>query len=247
VGSADTGEADQHLASALASYDDSAAARASVLAALVGARVFAAITATSTAEHVEEGTGLRAESSAEMAVVLLQGQEGARALPVFSDLASMKRWRLDVRPVPMTGAAACRAALEQGASTVLLDTRLDITELADLARGWVPVAGTGLATRTGPTELREPDVVPPGLTDALAAAVRDEPLRSARLLQGPEGLVLGVAPKQALAPEDLAALAHRVVARAHAALPADGIDLTVVPPRGPGRELVRRRRFLRLP
>ena len=238
----DTGEADQHLATALSSYDGSSAGHGAVLAALVEARVFAAITATSTAEHVEAGTGLRAESSAEMAVVLLEGAGGQRALPVFSDLGTMKRWRLDVRPVPMTGAEACQAALEQGATTVLLDTRVAVDELSDLARGWVPVGGTGLATRTGSAELRAPDVVPPALAEALRAALRREPLRSARLLEGPDGLVLGVAPTSPLAPEALAALAHRVVARAQAALPADGLDLTVVPPKGPGAELLPRRR-----
>ena len=51
----------------------------------------AAITATSTAEHVEAGTGLRAESSAEMALVSLVASDGARAIPAFADNNALSR------------------------------------------------------------------------------------------------------------------------------------------------------------
>lgn len=235
----DTGEADPRLAAALATPEQ----RAELLAAFVGARVLAAITATSTAEHVDEGTGLRAESSAEMAVVLLEASDGSRALPVFQDLSALKRWRLDARPVPLTGAQACAAALDEGASAVLIDpagAAVSVVELTTLAQGWVPVHGSGLAARHEVTELHAATTVPPGLAQALRKALRGEPLRAARLLEGPDGLVLGVAPKRPLSPPELAGLAQRLFARIGDDLPAGGLDLAEVAPQGPGQHLLRR-------
>ncbi|MGB8649169.1 MAG: SseB family protein [Mycobacteriales bacterium] len=235
----DTGGADPRLAAALESGD-----RAAVLAALVDARVFATITATATAEEAAAATGLRAESSAEMAVVLLEAPDGARALPVFSDLAALKRWRLDGRPVPLTGAEACAAALDEGAEAVVVDpagAAVTVHELSALAAGWVPVEGSSLQSRTGEAELVAPTgPAPAALVSALRSALAPERLRSARLLQGPDGWVLGVAGRAPLDPAALAALAHRVLGRLGPALPAEGLDLAQVAPRGPGEELLRR-------
>jgi hypothetical protein len=117
----DDGRADPGLAAALASYDGSPASRARALAVLGGARVFVAITATSTAEHVEGGTGLRAESSAEMALVSLVASDGERAIPAFLDAVTLVGWRPEFRPVPVRGRELARAALADDAAAVLLD------------------------------------------------------------------------------------------------------------------------------
>jgi hypothetical protein len=155
----------------------------------------------------------------------------------------MKRWRLDVRPVPLTGPQAARAALDEGAVALLVEGTVPVTELDDVASGWVPVLGSGLAVRVGAARLRVAAAASDDLVAALRAALVGERLRSARLLEGPDGLVLGVAPKVALGPAALAALAQRVVGRLGDALPADGLDLAQVGPRGPGRELLRRTRW----
>ncbi|MCU1621471.1 MAG: hypothetical protein JWL79_316 [Frankiales bacterium] len=239
----DTGTADARLAAAVAAHDGTAPSHAALLAALVDAQVLVAITATSTSEHVEEGTGLRAESSAELAVVLVAGADGHRALPVFTSAAAMQRWRLDVRPVRLSGPQAAQAALDEGAVALLVEGSVSVTELDDVAAGWVPVLGSGLAARVGEVQLRDAAATSDDLVAALRAALAGERLRSARLLEGPDGLVLGVAPKVALGPAGLAALAQRVVGRLGDALPADGIDLAQVDPRGPGRELLRRTRW----
>lgn len=117
----DDGRADDHLAAALQAYDGSAGAHADVLAALAGARVFVAITATSTGEHLESGTGLRAESGAELALVSLVASDGERAIPAFLDVAAVTGWRTAFRPVPVVGRELARAALDDGAAAVLLD------------------------------------------------------------------------------------------------------------------------------
>lgn len=243
----DTGEADPRLAAALMAYDGSAPTRAEAMAALAGARVFVAITATSTAEHVEAGTGLRAESSAEMALVSVVASDGERALPAFADLSSMKRWRLDVRPVPVAASYLSRAALDDGADAVVVDPAgaalvLRRPELEALAAGYVPVAGTSLAALQTSTALTEPtSPADPALLGALAQALAPERLKAARLLDGPQGPVLGIAPRRPLAPAALAALAQRVLTRLGPALPREGLDLAVVPPMGPGQPVLTRR------
>jgi hypothetical protein len=116
----DDGAADPRLAAALASYDGSAPTRADVLATLAEARVFVAITATSTAEETTSH-GLRAESSAEMALISLVASDGERAVPAFLDTAALAGWRSDVRPVPVPVPALARAALDDGAVALLVD------------------------------------------------------------------------------------------------------------------------------
>lgn len=219
------------------------ATRAQALAVLGGCRVFAAVAATATSTHGAEA-GLRSDSTAEMAVLLLEVQ-GRRALPVFSDVAQVLAWQEGARPVRLLGRDACSAALDEGAEALVLDPGpaalvLDAGEVAALAEGWVPVPGSDLATRLGAVELTAPEDLPPALVRVVAEALRPEGLRAARLLQGPHGLVLGVAPRRPLDPAALAALAQRVANRLGPDLPADGLDLAQVPPRGPGVPVVRR-------
>lgn len=236
----DLGEADAALAAALAT-----GSHAQLLAALAGARVFAALSAAATAEQVTEH-GLRAESSAEMAVLLLEVQ-GSRALPVFSSVAALHTWRPEARPVPLSGPDACRAALEERAVALVVDPggasrTVPGADLRALAEGYVPVVGSALASRRADVELRHPGVPPEGrLVAALGAALAGERLRDARLLQGPNGLVLGVSGKRPLGPAELAALAQRVMTRLGDDLPSDGLDLAEVPSGGPGVVVTSRR------
>lgn len=237
----DTGLPDERLAAALVAYTarPSDAARAEVLAALAGARVFVAITATSTAEHVDAGTGLRAESSAEMALLTLVGSAGGRAVPLFLDAGGAVAFRDGARPVPLPAPEACGAALTDGAVAVLLDppgAALAVTgaDLAELAAGRVPITG-GLSSRRTTAALTDPSEVDPALVQALGAALQPEAVRAARLLAGPDGLVLGLVGD--LDAAALAGLASRVLPQVRAVLPPEGLDLAVVGPDGPGREV----------
>lgn len=234
----DTGLADPRLAAALAAVTaaPTPAARAEVLAAFASARVFAAITAISTAEHVDPGTGLRAESTAEMALLTLVGSAGGRAVPLFVDAPGAIAFREGARPVPLKGPEACAAALDDGAVAVLLDppgAAVAITggELRELAAGRVPVGGAPLSATRTTDALAAPEAADPALLQALADALRGEPVRAARLLAHPDGPVLGVVAD--LDPAQLAALAARVLPRtgrpdlAVAAVPADGPGVPV--------------------
>jgi len=240
----DQGHPDVRLGPAVTAGVATPAARAELLAALVQARVFAAVTATATGREVAPASGLSAESSAELAVLLVQAPDGSRALPVFSGLAELAAWRPDVRPVVLTGAQACQAAVDEGASAVLLDPAgpaIELTqdEMSSLADGRVPVPGSSLSTRrtsVALTGLTGPP--PPELVRVLRVALADEGLAAARLLQGPDGLVLGVAGDRPLPGGQLAALAARVVRAAGPALPVAGIDLAEVAVTGPGLDLL---------
>jgi hypothetical protein len=243
----DQGEADPRLAAALLVHDGSLPARAEVLAALAGARVFVAITATATAEETAAATGLRAESSAEMALVSVVASDGERALPAFASVADLRRWRLDVRPVPVAAPYLARAALDDGAAAVVLDPGgagvvLRRADLTALAAGYVPVPGADLAAQRTTAVLTAPAAAPdPAFVAALEAAVRPERPRAARLLDGPAGPVLGIAPRRPLDAGALTALAQRVMLRLGASLPPAGLDLAIVPPAGPGYPLLTRR------
>jgi SseB protein N-terminal domain len=230
----DDGAVDPRLAVALASHDGTPAARAEVLAALAGARVFVAVRATATSEQTAPVTGLRQESTAELALLCLRSAAGALAVPVFSDGHAVQTWQPDARPVPLRGPDACGAARDQGADVLLVDPAgaafaADADELRALADGYVPVTGSaGLQVRRGEAALRTPDApVPPALVAALGEALRDEPVTSARLLQGPDGLVLGLV-GPGLDPPALAALAGRLLERTRAVLPPDGLDVARV-------------------
>ena len=61
------------------------------------------------------------DKEADMAAVLMTGADGRQALLTFSSVGTMKAWNADARPVPVWGRDAARAALEEGASALLVD------------------------------------------------------------------------------------------------------------------------------
>lgn len=247
----DDGTPDPALAAAVLAWRDRPGRqqRAAVLAALARARVFVAVAARAVGTETSEATGLRQESSAEMSLLSVAGADGARALPAFTDGHAVQRWRAEARPVPVAGPAACAAAVDDGAVALLLDPGtadlvLDAGELQALAAGEVPVPGSRLTTRaTSSSSLGAPsEPAGPELLAALAEALADEPVTAARLLAGPAGPVLGVVVPGAPDAAALASLADRVARRLGPRLPADGLDLTLVPATGPGQPVPLRQR-----
>jgi len=68
------------------------------------------------------GRGERAvEASTDLAVVLVTGPGGQRGLPVFTGLSALQAWSASARPVPVSSAAAARAALSEGCEVMLVD------------------------------------------------------------------------------------------------------------------------------
>ncbi len=105
----DDGTVDPRLAAAFG--DD-----ASVFAVLPDVRVFVPIVAI-----LGESTPTGGDKNADMAAVLMTGADGRTALLAFSSTETMAQWNTDARPVPVLGAGAARAALDEGASALLLD------------------------------------------------------------------------------------------------------------------------------
>ena len=214
--------------------------------------MFLALATRATGTEVSDVTGLAQERGADMALLSVQRPDGARALPAFADGHLVQRWRPEARPVPVPGQQACATAVDDGAVALLLDPlgaamAVSGEELAALAAGLVPVPGTRLATRRTESALSPPGAPPDaGLLAALSRALDAEPVREARLLDGPDGPVLGVVPQAALGGAELAALAGRVAARLGDDLPPAGLDLAVVDGEvGTPVPLRRRRRGLR--
>ena len=118
----DDGLVDPALSEALG--DDS-----SVLAVLGDVRVFVPVVAL--LGDSPAGT----DKNADMAAVLMTGADGRKALLAFSSVATMTAWDSEARPVPVFGRQAARAALDEGASAMLLDLAsptFTVVETADV-------------------------------------------------------------------------------------------------------------------
>lgn len=105
----DDGQADPRLVEALG--DDTA-----VFAIYGEVRVFVPIIAV-LGELATDGT----DKNADMAAVFMTGADGRKALLTFSSVAALASWNPLARPVPVWGREAAQAALDEGASALLLD------------------------------------------------------------------------------------------------------------------------------
>ncbi|MFI6349412.1 SseB family protein [Streptomyces sp. NPDC050560] len=231
----DDGAADPALEAALANWAAGACDEGPVLAALPGARLLVPVVAV-LGELAEPGgttgdgggaTGpdggpLPREKTSDMAVPTLRAGDRV-ALPAFTSTAALARWDPDARPVAVPLHQALRAAVHEGADTVVLDLagpvpyQLDRAALTALAEG-----------RTSTRPLADPAV-----TAALRAAVATEAaVRAAHLAHGTGDGTLALVLDDGAKP---AAVLHRV-AELLAADPVlrerlvRGLDLAVLPP-----------------
>jgi hypothetical protein len=108
---------------------------ARVLAVLGDVRVFVPVIA------LLEDVPADGDKEADMAAVMMTGADGRQALLAFSSVAAMTAWNADARPVPVWGRQAARAALDEGATAVLLDlasptfTVIETADVEHLAAG----------------------------------------------------------------------------------------------------------------
>ncbi|CDR05292.1 SseB family protein [Streptomyces iranensis] len=177
--SGDDGSADPRLTAALAAWADDRSAEPEVLAALTDARLLVPVVAIlGEAEVVEsepreasvEGGGrraggLRRDKTSDMAVPTLQAPDGRRALPAFTSLETLARWRPDARPVAVPLRQALEATAHEKADTLVLDLA-----------GPVPYQLTGpalLALAEGRTSA-DP-LADPAVTEAVCTVLAAEP------------------------------------------------------------------------
>lgn len=74
------------------------------------------------ASHVEHGSGdVQEDACASAAFVHVPTQDGRRALPVFSSMATMRQWNPQARPVPVESPRAAQAAATELDGVLMLD------------------------------------------------------------------------------------------------------------------------------
>lgn len=122
----DDGSVDPRLAAA---FGDDAA----VFEVLPDVRVFVPIVAI-----LGESTPTGGDKNADMAAVLMTGADGRTALLAFSSTTTMTHWNADARPVPVLGSGAAQAALDEGASAILLDLGSPTFAVVELSAGQDP-------------------------------------------------------------------------------------------------------------
>ena len=178
--SGDDGHPDARLAAALTAFAADPGRRPDVLAALHVVRVLAPVVALA-GETGTTAAGLRVDKTSDIAVPLLEGNDGRRALPVFSGVASLARWDPGARPVPVEGPRAAQVAAAEGAEVLVLDPAGPISavlaapELRALieGRGMVPAYDDKeLAGRVAAVVETEPAVLAAWLLPQLDADAR---------------------------------------------------------------------------
>ncbi|MEV4613602.1 SseB family protein [Kitasatospora sp. NPDC049258] len=116
----DDGTADPRLAAALAGWAQDRTAEGELLGALTASRLLVPIVAL-LGEVETDANGLRHEKTSDMAVPVIEAPDGRRALPAFTSLEAMARWRADARPAPVAAPQAAMVAYSERADTLLLD------------------------------------------------------------------------------------------------------------------------------
>jgi hypothetical protein len=153
----DHGEPGAALASALAAYARGSASKVEALAAVRGSRLLVPVVAVLGETEVDD-RGLAHDKTSDMVTVLLQGADGRMALLAFSGLPSLHAWNPDARPVPVTARTAAQAALQDGASAIVVDVAGPATfvveggDLEGLARGWALVRVGGRSAWVAPQD-----------------------------------------------------------------------------------------------
>ncbi|CAM5590990.1 SseB family protein [Streptomyces abikoensis] len=225
----DDGSADAELTAALAAWSaerDRGAAEARVLAALRGARLLVPVVAV-LGESETGPDGLKREKTSDMAVPTLRAPDGRKALPAFTSIESLARWRADARPVAVPLHQALQAAAHEKADTIVLDMA-----------GPVPYQLTGPALLALAEGRASADpLTDPAVAEALRAVLTAEPavhrahLAPSREADGTLALALGEgaggAETSAAVRRIAEALASDDVLRARL---VRGLDLALLPP-----------------
>jgi hypothetical protein len=129
----DDGGADPRLAQVLASYEAGESDDAAVLSALTGARLIVPVTALP-AETVVGPDGLVHDKTVEMALPVMIGTDGRRALPAFTSVAALAAWDPAARPEPVDTQRAAAGAVQEGCSFLVVDPAGPVTWVADRAQ-----------------------------------------------------------------------------------------------------------------
>ncbi|HEY1642414.1 MAG TPA: SseB family protein [Streptosporangiaceae bacterium] len=136
----DDGSADPSVTAALAAFAAGGGSEQDVLAALAAGRLLVPVVAALTPDQDTAAAPERAagpvsgpadsgpdafhpagggEKASEMALPTLVGQDGRRAIPVFTGVAALARWQPAARPIPAPAAQVWQAAMQDGCAVVI--------------------------------------------------------------------------------------------------------------------------------
>jgi len=137
----DSGEAPEALVTALRAYDaDPAALADATLEVLQHQRLLVPVVAVLGEVEVDEA-GLAHDKTSDMATVLTTGRDGRTALLAFTGTTALQRWDPQARPVPVPASRAAEAAVQDGASAMVVDVAgpvlfvVETDDLRELAAG----------------------------------------------------------------------------------------------------------------
>ena len=139
----DDGSAEPGVTAAFEAFAAGQGTEREVLTALAAGRLLVPVVAVLPgAARRPAGPGARAasEKASEMALPVLIGLDGRRAIPAFTSQDSMRRWQADARPVPATARQVWQAATEDSCAVVIdvagpVPLAVEGARLAALARG----------------------------------------------------------------------------------------------------------------
>ncbi|WP_435299905.1 SseB family protein [Timonella sp. A28] len=133
--SGDDGSADTRLHELMTGYTTGTVSLSEVVARLAEVRVLVPVLASLDKEGVtEDGHVYDKEASA--GIVALEAPDGRKALPVFSSVASMNRWRTDARPVPVDAVRAALSAVSEDWALLIVDPGSDNSVLVPRPAVW---------------------------------------------------------------------------------------------------------------
>jgi SseB protein N-terminal domain len=225
----DDGSAEPSTAAALAAFGNGTGSEHAVLTALARARLLVPVVATASEDGGAPSRAAepRAEKHSEMSLATLVGRDGRRAVPAFTCLDSLTRWRPGARPVPAAAEQVWRAAVADSCAVVVdvagpVPLAVDGPRLAALASGQ-PV----------PLPHQDPDV----LATVRAAAGARTSVTGFSLAPGSRGTDLEI--RVSLAPGCAPAVASETLSQLGAAVMTQlgerlrrGVALAVVPQAG---------------
>ena len=223
--SSDDGSADPDAAAALAAFASGAGSEHAVLTALARTRLLVPVVAAPSDDPGDVTPG-GAEKTSEMSIPTLVGQDGRLAVPAFTCLDSLTRWRPSARPVPVEAGRVWRSAAADS-SAVMLDVAGPVSVAIDGARLAALAAGQPV-----PLPHDDPDV----LAEVTQALTGQPAIGAARLSAGAADGDLTVelaisAGYPGSAAELARSAATAIMARLGTRLPR-GVQVVISPPHG---------------
>jgi len=136
----DDGSADQELLAALTDFHDGRGDQIAVVEAYRAARLLIPLIA----DKGEEGVGvhgLTVDKSQDLSIVAVAAPDGRRVLPVFTSVATMRRWDAAARPVPVDGVRTAVAASADDTDLIVIDPGSDTEFVIRRPAAWAIAQG----------------------------------------------------------------------------------------------------------